>query len=141
MAWYVIFALGALAHMLFARAVTGGDRRDTPLHIACRRGNAKTVRYLLDRGADPNVFNFFRETPLLLACGADSSVIVKMLLDRAADANDSARPGGGALPWRDRLVPEGAGAGGAGEAAGEVGSDDEAAAHAGGRAHLRREGV
>lgn len=73
--------------MFVARVLLDNDRRDTPLHIACRKeGNAKNVKYLLDNGADPNVFNFFRETPLLLACAADNPVIVKMLIDGALSA-------------------------------------------------------
>jgi ankyrin repeat protein len=89
MSAWAFFALGVLAHMLLARVLANNDRRDTPLHIACRKGNVKNVKNLLDRGADPNVFNFFRETPLLLACASDNPLIVKMLLDRAADSNDS----------------------------------------------------
>jgi ankyrin repeat protein len=85
----VAFFLGVLAHALVSRIIgVQTDRRDTPLHVACRKGNVKNVKALLDRGADPNVFNFFRETPLLLACAADSAAIVKMLLDMGADAKD-----------------------------------------------------
>jgi ankyrin repeat protein len=90
--WMYAFVAGFVVHMFFARVFFNNDRRDTPLHIACRKGNLKTVKYLLDRGADPNVFNFFRETPLLLACASDNSMIVKMLLDKNADSNDASRP-------------------------------------------------
>ena len=85
--WLYFFLAGVFAHMFVARVLLDNDRRDTPLHIACRKGNAKNVKYLLDNGADPNVFNFFRETPLLLACAADNSVIVKMLIDRGAECS------------------------------------------------------
>ena len=86
------FVLGFLTHLLFARYVFTNERRDTPLHIACRKGNVKNVKYLIDRGADPNVFNFIRETPLSLACASDNALIVKMLLDHNADANDAVLP-------------------------------------------------
>jgi ankyrin repeat protein len=70
-----------------AVAASASDRKkDHPLHIACRKGNVKSVKMLLDSGADPNVFNYFGQTPLLLACTADNSAIVKMLLDKNADA-------------------------------------------------------
>ena len=94
--YLVAFVLGVVAHALLSRVLGAErDRRDTPLHVACRKGNVKNVKALLDRGADPNVYNFFRETPLLLACAADSSAIVKMLLDMGADAADK---GKGASP-------------------------------------------
>lgn len=68
-------------------------KKDHPLHIACRKGNVKSVKMLLDSGADPNVYNYFGQTPLLLACTADNSAIVKMLLDKNAYA-----AGEGGLP-------------------------------------------
>ena len=70
-------------------AMNKDTRRDKPLHIACRKGNVKSVKLLLDSGADPNVFNYFGQTPLLLACASDNACIVKMLLDKNAEANDS----------------------------------------------------
>ena len=92
------FFLGALAHFLYARYVARkGDRRDTPLHVACRKGNVKSVKYLLSRGADPNVYNANEESPLLLGCASDDSSIVKMLLDKAARANKGGA-GGAELP-------------------------------------------
>lgn len=83
----ICFIMGILAHMVVSRV--GGDRRDMPLHIACRKGNVKTVKSLLDCGADPNVLNCWKQTPLQLACSSDSPVIVKMLIDRGADGNDA----------------------------------------------------
>ena len=85
--YLVVFLLGFFTHMCLAR--NKGDRRDKPLHIACRKGNVKSVKLLLDSGADPNVFNYFGQTPLLLACSSDNACIVKMLLDKSAEANDS----------------------------------------------------
>jgi ankyrin repeat protein len=51
---------------------------DTGLHIVTRRGDALWVRFLLQRGADPNIRNKAGATPLQLA--------VTLNLDDAADA-------------------------------------------------------
>ena len=96
--WHWFFLAGALAHHLWSRCVGRAGRRETPLHVACRKGNAKTVKYLLDRGASPNVLNLFRESPLLLACTADNAAIVKMLLDAGGD------PGGDGAVYDDGAV-------------------------------------
>lgn len=85
--YLIVFLLGFFAHMCLA--MNKDTRRDKPLHIACRKGNVKSVKLLLDSGADPNVFNYFGQTPLLLACSSDSACIVKMLLDKNAEANDA----------------------------------------------------
>ena len=51
------------------------SRGETPLHLAARRSdsaeNAALVSFLLDKGADPNIFNNNRWRPLDLADGRD----------------------------------------------------------------------
>jgi len=98
----VAFLVGAAVGAALYRAASAGDRRDTPLHISCRRGNVKAVKCLLDRGADPNVVNYLNQTPLQLACSSDDAAIVKMLLDKAADSNDSAAR---TSPYSDSAAP------------------------------------
>jgi len=58
---------------------------ETPIHTAAALGNAATVRFLLERGADPDapVENAVR--PLHYAAKCDSRDVVDILLDAGAD--------------------------------------------------------
>jgi ankyrin repeat protein len=58
----------------------------TPLHIAIQKDNFEMVRFLLSKGANPNVNDFVKE-PLFDAVIWGNGEIVKLLLDYGADAN------------------------------------------------------
>jgi len=53
----------------------------TPLSWAVRCGNDVAARFLLEKGADPSIFNMARQTPLHLACieGASDDIISLLL--------------------------------------------------------------
>ncbi|GBG25855.1 Ankyrin-1 [Hondaea fermentalgiana] len=58
----------------------------TALHVACRQGNAKLVRALLDLDANPACLTKSRQTPLLLACEYGYPAIVDLLLKKCGRA-------------------------------------------------------
>jgi len=47
--------------------IKGGDN-ETPLHMACRGGHFKVVKFLIANGADVNARGLYQYTPLHLAC-------------------------------------------------------------------------
>ena len=67
--------------------------RQSGLIIACRRGNIKIVKLLLDHGVDVNCTDKNGYTPLLASCECKNKDIVKLLLARGADINIKG-------PWR-----------------------------------------
>lgn len=60
----------------------------TPLHRACYNGNAKMVRYLIQKGANIHARDGVNETPLFDACTSGSTRVVRLLLNAGAIAND-----------------------------------------------------
>jgi uncharacterized protein len=54
---------------------------DTALHVAVRAGQLKTVRALLDNGADPEARNGNGETPLDLAVASGQREVAAVLRD------------------------------------------------------------
>lgn len=66
------------------RDVTTGDGA---LHIVIRRGDDTYLRYLLSRGADPNLRNGRGDTPLLLAIQYGQNGLVDTLLLVKANPN------------------------------------------------------
>ena len=53
--------------------ITSTKKGDTPLHLACRKGEVGMVRSLLKHGADPNLANTARLTPLLCAASGPTT--------------------------------------------------------------------
>ena len=79
-------------------------RGETPLHLAARRSdsseNAALVSFLLDKGADPNIFNNNRWRPLDLADGRDGYPRRRKIMSAliAGGANWSDECVGGKVP-------------------------------------------
>ncbi|KAG9391557.1 Ankyrin repeats (3 copies) [Carpediemonas membranifera] len=61
------------------------DDGATPLYIACVSGETKSVRFLLNEGADPNVRTNTGRTPLIAAVLEGFTTIIGLLLDAGAD--------------------------------------------------------
>ncbi len=57
---------------------------DSLLHKACKLGNVKAVKYLLDKGILPNVFNKDLETPLFFASRNNDTLIASILIENGA---------------------------------------------------------
>lgn len=59
-----------------------------PLHEAIRINYVEAVEYLLNKGADPNIVNYYEFPPMYIAIedhpGIDAPKIVKLLLDKGA---------------------------------------------------------
>ncbi|MFH0823384.1 MAG: ankyrin repeat domain-containing protein [Pseudomonadota bacterium] len=69
----------------------------TPLIAALTRGDIKSARHLLSRGADVNVSTHVGITPLMMACAAGDEGIVRELVEKGADINARANTGADAL--------------------------------------------
>jgi ankyrin repeat protein len=76
-----------------ARDVTSGEGA---LHIVVKRGDSTYLRYLLQRGADPNMRDGRGDTPLLLAVQYGQNALVEVLT--AGKANPNLGNGGGETP-------------------------------------------
>lgn len=76
-----------------ARDVTTGEGA---LHIVVKRGDETYLRYLLSRGADPNLRNGRGDTPLLLAVQYGQIGMIEVLTK--ARANPNLGNGGGETP-------------------------------------------
>ncbi|KAK7498759.1 hypothetical protein BaRGS_00009851, partial [Batillaria attramentaria] len=64
------------------------EKGETPLHVACIKGNLKKVRSLLSEGHPVNVRDNCGWTPLHEAANHDHKALVELLLDAGADIND-----------------------------------------------------
>ncbi len=60
---------------------------DTALHIVVRRGDATYIRFLLQKGADPDIRNKQGETPALLAVTENEEPSLQALIDGKANLN------------------------------------------------------
>ncbi|MBY9065016.1 ankyrin repeat domain-containing protein [Sphingomonas yunnanensis] len=75
------------------RDVTTGEGA---LHIVVKRGDSAYLRYLLAKGADPNLRDRDGETPMMLAVQAGQPEMVQILANAKANANLA--DGGGETP-------------------------------------------
>ncbi len=84
----------------------------TPLTLASRKGgNSKTVKLLLDKGADAKERNERGVNPIQVAAACDDLDTVKLLVEAGADVNDFTEVSGrvegmemSPLPKRDRFA-------------------------------------
>lgn len=63
------------------------DNGETALHIVTRRGDATWVRFLIGKGATPDVLDNAGNSPLMIAIFNDDSEIASVLLDEGAKAD------------------------------------------------------
>ncbi|CAF1318112.1 unnamed protein product [Rotaria sp. Silwood1] len=63
---------------------TLGDRRRTPLHVACEKGHIKLVRFLLENGASTTIRDARCYNCLEIAITGQHEDIVKILFDHPA---------------------------------------------------------
>src|SRR5262249_38145878 len=62
---------------------------NTPLILAARRaGNSRSVKLLLERGADAKAHNGFGVSPIISAAAGGDLETVKLLVDAGSDVND-----------------------------------------------------
>ncbi|KAL8978025.1 MAG: hypothetical protein Q9205_006297 [Flavoplaca limonia] len=59
----------------------------TPLHIAASVGDARTVKFLLEKGADIDTTDGELRTPLHLVAATDNSIMTELLLDSKANVH------------------------------------------------------
>ena len=79
---------------------------NTALMLAARKpGNSRTVKLLLDHGADPNPPNAFSATVLMSAVAAGDMDTVRLLLDRGANVNGIPKPGADNFFWGGWRTP------------------------------------
>jgi ankyrin repeat protein len=60
---------------------------ETALHIVVKRGDMTYLRFLLAKGADPNMKDEKGNTPLLLAATAGATEMIQLLLTQGANVN------------------------------------------------------
>lgn len=91
------------ARMLVAKGADVKARSrvgNTALILAARKaGNSRTVRLLLDQGAEANGTNIFGATALMAATAAEDADSVRELLDRGADVNAKPNMDGNGFIW------------------------------------------
>lgn len=66
-----------------------GDK--TPLIAAAYYGKTEMVKFLLEQGADVNLYDYKKDTALLHAAWSSQTKIIEMLLDAGADINQRNR--------------------------------------------------
>jgi uncharacterized protein len=64
-----------------------------PIHAACRSGNAATVIFIIEHGADIHAKTQDGWKPIHFAAASGSLPVVRLLVDRGADPNDLTNDG------------------------------------------------
>ncbi|MCO5044674.1 MAG: ankyrin repeat domain-containing protein [Kiritimatiellae bacterium] len=64
---------------------------DTPLNLACAKGNEYMVKRLIDVGVSPNIVNNMGQTPLHYAAWHEQSRIVELLVGYGANIDAMSR--------------------------------------------------
>lgn len=67
--------------------------RETGLHIVAKRGDVLYTRFLLQKGANPNLRDIRGNTPLMLAVNAGADGVIDYLIKGKADVNLSNQAG------------------------------------------------
>ena len=62
-----------------------GPEGETPLHVACARGNLEAVKTLIDAGADVNPADSLGRTPLLYCCLESLPMCCDLMIEARAD--------------------------------------------------------
>ncbi|KAL8649382.1 MAG: hypothetical protein Q9226_005596 [Calogaya cf. arnoldii] len=100
----LFLAAGVEEHTVKALMDRGADPRcrniigEMPIHVACWRGYASTVRMMLDAGIDiEEKDHLYEETPLLKAASTGQTHVLKLLLDRRANMDAVTQYGRNAL--------------------------------------------
>ena len=75
------------------------ERQETALMRRAGAGDVETVRFLLDRGADPNAQDRSGETALIRAARGHKRKVVQLLLDSGADVDRADYTGKTALDY------------------------------------------
>jgi len=68
----------------FPRIHDKTDRMETPLFSACRWGNYENAKFLLEKGAEVNIYNCEEESPLVTALMNGNIKLVNLLLEHGA---------------------------------------------------------
>ncbi|KAL8746481.1 MAG: hypothetical protein Q9184_007742 [Pyrenodesmia sp. 2 TL-2023] len=100
----LFLAAGEQEYTVKALMDRGADLRcrnmngEMPIHIACWRGHASTVKRMLDAGIDIEEKDHLdEETPLLKAASTGQTLVLKLLLDRGANMDAVTQYGRNAL--------------------------------------------
>jgi len=63
------------------------EKKDTPLIIACKRGDVAVAKCLIEHGTDINYNNYFGESPIIEACKSGSDAIDQGLIEHGVNVN------------------------------------------------------
>jgi 26S proteasome non-ATPase regulatory subunit 10 len=81
----------------FRRITATDESGRTVLHWACSGGRAEIVRWLLERGSNPNIPDDSRWTPLIIACSAGHEPCVQLLIGAGAQIDSCTDQGRSSL--------------------------------------------
>lgn len=79
---HIICFVFCLQGGLLSAAISHDGR--TPIHVACLEGQLQVIRYLLEKGASPHVFDNHGQTPLHDAIRSDNEEAILLLREFGA---------------------------------------------------------